>query len=153
MTPSTRLPDSWVESLLNRMSAIYGTKFVAQWERTNPAEMRDMWAEALGPFDGERIKWALLQLVANNPFPPTLPEFVMLCRQAPRKESPALPAPVVPVDVARSRAAELEAASQKIAAKPKNFRKWAEEILANPKAYPAYSVKCAKEAIGASDAN
>lgn len=153
MTQSTRLPDSWVKSLLDRMAAMYGEKFVRQWEKTDPDAMRDMWAESLGRFDGERIKWALQHLVANNPFPPTLPEFVMLCKQAPRLEVPALQAPVVPAEVAKGRAAELEQAAQKIAAKPKDFRKWARDILANPKGYPAYSVKCAKEAMRASDAH
>lgn len=148
MTQSTRLPDSWVKSLLDRMSAMYGEKFVRQWEKTDPNAMRDMWADALGHFHGEQIKWALLYLVQNNPFPPTLPEFAMLCRQAPRPEVPALPAPVVPASVARARAAELEAAAQRIAKKPQDFRKWARDIMENPNAFPAYSVKCAKEALG-----
>lgn len=151
MTQSKRMPDSWVESLLSRMSAMYGTKFVSQWERADPAQMRDMWAESLGHFHGEQIKWALLHLVQNNPFPPTLPEFAILCRQAPRPEVPALPAPVVPPSVARARAAELEAAAERIAKKPQDFRKWAREIMANPSAFPPYSVKCAKEALGRSE--
>lgn len=153
MTQSTRLPDSWVKSLLDRMAAMYGEKFVRQWEKTDPDAMCDMWADALGQFDGERIKWALLHLVANNPFPPTLPEFVMLCKQAPRKEVPALPAPVVPVEVAKARAVELDQAAQKIAAKPRDSRQWARDILANPRAFPSCSVKCAREAMVAADAN
>lgn len=152
MTQSTRLPDLWVKSLLDRMAAMYGEKFVRQWEKTNPDAMRDMWAESLGHFHGEQIKWALLHLVQNNPFPPTLPEFAMLCRQAPRPEVPALPAPVVPPEVARARAVELEDAAKRIAKKPQDFRKWARDIMANPNAFPPYSVKCAKEALGAPDA-
>lgn len=153
MTQSTRLPDSWVKSLLDRMAAMYGEKFVRQWEKTDPDAMRDMWADSLGRYDGEQIKWALLHLVANNPFPPTLPEFVMLCKQAPRPEVPALPAPVVAPEVAKQRAREIERTAEQIASKPKDPRKWAKDILANPRAYPSYSVKCAKEAMGAADAN
>ena len=145
---SKPLPDSWIKSLLDRMAAMYGEKFVRQWEKTDPSAMREMWANALGRYDGEQIKWALLHLVGNNPFPPTLPEFVILCRQAPRSEIPSLPAPVVPQEVARARAAEIEAASRKIAAKPQDFRKWARDILANPRVFPPYSVKCAQEAMG-----
>lgn len=148
MTQSMRLPDSWVESLLNRMAAIYGEKFLNLWSRTPPADMRDMWADALGRFDGEQIKWALHHLIANNPFPPTLPEFVMLCRQAPRPEVPALPAPVVPKEVAKARAAELESAAKRVASKKSDGRGWAREILANPRQFPHISVKFAREALG-----
>lgn len=145
---SNRLPDSWVESLLDRMAAMYGEKFVRQWERTNPSAMRDMWAESLGQFDGERIKWALLHLVSNNPFPPTLPEFVMLCRQAPRPEAPALPAPIVPKSVAQQRAEELAQASEKIASAKKDYKLWAREVLANPRVFPPISEKFARMALG-----
>ena len=91
--PSTRLPDSWVESLLARMLATYGQKFRSQWADVPPETLRETWAAALGRFDGERIKWALEQMIATCPWPPTLPEFVALCRQAPREEPAKLPAP------------------------------------------------------------
>ena len=91
--PSTRLPDSWVESLLARMLATYGQKFRSQWADVPPETLRETWAVALGRFDGERIKWALEQMIATCPWPPTLPEFVALCRQAPREEPAKLPAP------------------------------------------------------------
>ena len=88
-----RLPDSWVESLLARMLATYGQKFRSQWADVPPETLRETWAVALGRFDGERIKWALEQMIATCPWPPTLPEFVALCRQAPREEPAKLPAP------------------------------------------------------------
>lgn len=91
--PSTRLPDSWVESLLARMLATYGQKFRSQWADVPPETLRETWAVALGRFDGERIKWALEQMIATCPWPPTLPEFAALCRQAPREEPAKLPAP------------------------------------------------------------
>lgn len=91
--PSMRLPDSWVESLLARMLATYGQKFRSQWADVPPETLRETWAVALGRFDGERIKWALEQMIATCPWPPTLPEFVALCRQAPREEPAKLPAP------------------------------------------------------------
>ena len=91
--PSTRLPDSWVESLLARMLATYGQKFRSQWADVPPETLRETWAVALGRFDGARIKWALEQMVATCPWPPTLPEFVAMCRQAPREEPVKLPAP------------------------------------------------------------
>ena len=148
MTQSTRLPDAWVKSLLDRMAAMYGEKFVRQWEKTDPDAMRDMWAESLGRFDGDQIKWALQHLVGNNPFPPTLPEFVILCKQAPRAEVPALPAPIVPLSIRQQRAAELAKQAEKVASKRPDGRRWAREILASPRQYPSIAVKFARMALG-----
>lgn len=119
-----RIPDHWVTSLLDKLAAIYGAKFAAQWSGTNPDAMRDMWAEALGPYDGERIKWALVQARDNNPFPPTLPEFVLLCKQAPRKEAPALPAPKVDPEIAHMRAQEAAQAAKRLSDK-RDYHSWA----------------------------
>lgn len=93
--PSTqKLPDAWVESLLARMLSIYGHRFQSQWADVPPASMLETWAATLGRFTGEQIRWALEQMVTSCPWPPTLPEFVALCRQAPRPEPVnVLPAP------------------------------------------------------------
>lgn len=119
---STRLPDSWVKLLLDRMSAMYGEKFVRQWEKTDPDVMRNLWAESLGCFAGEQIKWALLHLAANNPYPPTLPEFVILCKQAPRPQPPALPAPSIDYDEVAPYIAE---AAKQVAAPREDMLGWA----------------------------
>lgn len=124
--PSTqKLPDAWVESLLARMLAIYGQKFRAQWADVPPESMRETWAVTLGRFDGERIRWALEQMVATCPWPPTLPEFVALCRQAPRAEPPALPAPTPTEQQRAARVEELAGGAFK--ARPPG-RWWAEAL-------------------------
>lgn len=128
---STRLPESWVKSLFAKLSAMYGEKFARQWEGVEQSLLIDTWAEALAPFadDGEhrgkRIAWALQQCRDSHPFPPTLPEFVLLVRQAPRPEPLALPAPKVAPEVAQERAAELSTAAKRIAEKPRDFLAWA----------------------------
>ena len=87
---STHLPASWVESLFGKLAALYGDQFLRKWEHVPKADLLQTWAEGLGPYadDGEhrgmRLKWALSQLRDNNPFPPSLPEFIALVRQAPR---------------------------------------------------------------------
>ncbi len=127
--PLMRLPDAWVESLLARMLAIYGQKFRSQWA-DGPAEaMRETWAVALGRFDGERIKWALEQMIATCPWPPTLPEFAALCRQAPRDEPAKLPAPNVPPSVIEARQAEAQAIAAKVAANVPG-KAWAHKLRA-----------------------
>lgn len=113
--PLTRLPDHWVESLLARMLAIYGQKFRSQWADVPAESMRKTWAVALGRFDRERIKWALDQMIATCPWPPTLPEFAALCRQAPRDEPVKLPAPDVTPSVIEARQAEAQAIAARVA--------------------------------------
>ncbi len=136
---STHLPASWVESLFGKMAAIYGDQFARKWEAVPRAELVGQWAEALAPYadDGEhrgqRIKWALVQLRDNNPFPPSLPEFVALVRQAPRPEVPALPAPKVSPEVAHQRAEEMASAVKRIASKPRDYLDWAKRADLVPK--------------------
>lgn len=129
--PSTPLPASWVESLFAKMAALYGESFARKWEGVPKADLMATWAEALWPYAdepphrGERLKWALDQLRDNNPYPPTLPEFVQLLRQAPRPQRPALPEPKVPASVAQKRAAELAAAARRISEKKEDGTAWA----------------------------
>lgn len=144
---SSRLPDSWVDSLITRLESMYGSGFVAMWENTSAQDMRNLWAEALARFSGEQIKWALGALIdRGTAFPPSLPEFAALCRQAPRPQQPALPAPVVDPAVAKERA---QAIATQFSAFGSNVghKRWAKDILENPKAYPPISLKLAKEAL------
>lgn len=128
---SMRLPDSWVESLFGKLAALYGDQFLRKWEHVHKADLVQTWAEGLGPYadDGEhrgmRLKWALAQLRDNNPFPPSLPEFIALVRQAPRPEVPALPAPKVAPEVASQRADEMAKAVKRITSKQRDFLDWA----------------------------
>ena len=126
--PLTRLPDHWVESLLARMLAIYGQKFRSQWADVPAESMRETWAVALGRFDGERIKWALDQMIATCPWPPTLPEFAALCRQAPRDEPAKLPAPDVPPAVIAARQAEVEDMARQVLAPKVDHKAWAQKL-------------------------
>lgn len=128
---SMPLPDAWVKSLFGKFAAMYGEKFASQWRNVPESEIVSVWSEALGPYadDGEhrgsRIKWALMQLRDNNPFPPTLPEFVQLVRQAPRPQPAALPAPKVSPDVAKDRADQIAQAAKKAASKQQDPLAWA----------------------------
>ena len=128
--PLTRLPDHWVESLLARMLAIYGQKFRSQWADVPAESMRETWAVALGRFDGERIKWALDQMIATCPWPPTLPEFAALCRQAPRAEPAKLPAPDVPPAAIAARQAEAEDMARQVLAPKVDHKAWAQKLRA-----------------------
>lgn len=51
------------------------------WGEADPAEIKALWAAELGLFDPDDLKWALNALrTAYLEFPPTLFQFVALCR-------------------------------------------------------------------------
>lgn len=128
---STHLPASWVESLFGKLAALYGDQFLRKWEHVPKADLLQTWAEGLGPYAdegehrGQRLKWALAQLRDNNPFPPSLPEFIALVRQSPRPEVPALPAPKVAPEVASQRADEMAQTVKRITSKQRDYLDWA----------------------------
>lgn len=126
------MPESWTESLIKKLGAMYGEKFRNQWKGVSREDMLGTWAEVLGPYcdigqdgQGQRIKWALDQLAANNPYPPTLPEFVALCRQAPRPQVRALPEPAVSDEQAAENLREIDGMAREMAGEKRDFIAWA----------------------------
>ena len=112
------LKRSWVRKLFAEMQGNYGTRFLDMW-RSGQADTNgddvglqnamDMWAEKLAGFR-ERPD-AIRRVLDTLPkHPPTLPEFVDLCRTScPKQEMKALPAPEVPPSVIAARQAEVQA--------------------------------------------
>lgn len=89
------LPDGWIAKIFDHMAAMYGSKFADLWRGTEPEKVRAMWAEKLAGFADkpQAIKQALSAL-DDHPFPPTMPEFLALCRDAAKRigdNKPALP--------------------------------------------------------------
>lgn len=78
------LPSAWVDRLFSRLAAFYGSqKLATMWVDADMAEVKAVWAEQLGRFEPASISAALQRLIdSGNQWPPTLPEFVELCRQA-----------------------------------------------------------------------
>jgi len=73
------LPCGWAERIIERMQALYGTQFARQWESVEPKRLAEIWGEELAGFTGVEIA-AGLTACKTRPWPPTLPEFVTLCR-------------------------------------------------------------------------
>ena len=156
---SRTLPVSWVDRLFDRMQGFYGSLWVDRWRSGElDANGRDRgllnakatWCIELGGFvdQSERIQKAI-EACRSCKLPPTLPEFMELCRQASPNVVPALPAPKVSQEVARERVAQLEAGVSKITGMAgRDHKKWARDILADPKKFPAVSVRMAREALG-----
>lgn len=77
------LPKEWVERLFSRLQAIYGNRVTTMWADANPQEVQSVWAEGLGGFVGDDLRDALTAMQSAYPdYPPTLPQFSALCRDA-----------------------------------------------------------------------
>jgi hypothetical protein len=84
--PSTALPSEWVERIFTRLSAMYGDKLARMWAGLDPEAVKAEWAEALGGFTGTEILVGL-NSARSLTWPPTLGEFMALCRPEPPYEA------------------------------------------------------------------
>jgi hypothetical protein len=77
--PATAVPETWIDALFERMAASYGSKFADLWRGVDINSVRRLWGIELAKVTREEWKHGVDSLV-TRPFPPTLPEFVALCR-------------------------------------------------------------------------
>lgn len=132
-TQRPALPDSWVERIFDRMQGLYGSLWVDRWRSGEMVERggksfdrgvmlaKATWAEELGGFAGmpDRISKAL-EACRSRSLPPTLPEFLQMCRQQ-YDELQKLPAPSMSRDEVAPRVAAMVA---KVAAPKQDFLGW-----------------------------
>lgn len=84
------LPDDWIERLFSKLSALYGSKFSDLWRGTDAVEVKALWASKLaGFYQIPGCIKAALDACDDRPWPPTLPEFLGLCRDAARRNGTA----------------------------------------------------------------
>ena len=124
---SKELQQGWIERLFSRFAALYGAAFGRQWEGTNLAEVKAVWAEKLGGFNAQQIGEAL-KSCDERPYPPNLPEFIALCRQSARRSGklPIFDAPTLSPDELKARSAQLARAATKPA--EYDYRGWCKEL-------------------------
>lgn len=77
--PADALPESWISTLFEKMTTFYGSRFLDMWRGTDMALVRRMWAVELSQLSNAELKRGSSTLISRQ-FPPTLPEFVLLCR-------------------------------------------------------------------------
>ena len=127
-----------MRKLFAELQGNYGTRFLDMWRSgvtdTNNDDVgllnaMALWAEKLAGFR-ERPD-AIRRVLDTLPkHPPTLPEFVALCRQScPKQEVKALPAPDVPPSVIAARQAEAEAIAARVAGNVPS-KAWAHKLRA-----------------------
>jgi hypothetical protein len=73
------LPDSWIAALFNKLAAYYGNRFTDMWRGVDIETVRKTWAEKLVVYSPEALTYALEQCETHD-WPPSLPEFVKLCK-------------------------------------------------------------------------
>lgn len=132
------------------MQGNYGSRFLDMWRTGQPLadgtdaglrNARELWAKKLAGFaeHPERIGRALQCL---PPHPPTLPEFVALCRQQYADTHAALPSPRMASEDVEPRIAE---AAGKVAAKREDPLGWAKCVPNNRGAWERFIVELVED--------
>ena len=113
-----QIPNKAVARVWSKMIEIYGHKWASQFgEVSRPdgslTSTARTWAQGLGKYTAQQISKGFSRLVEDgNEWPPSLPSFVMMCRE----EKPiasyhrivtALPAPEVSPEVIKKNLAEM----------------------------------------------
>lgn len=78
---STDRQGEWVDRLFGRLSAMYGARFADMWAGLDLAMIKAAWAEDLGDLATDEIARGVAACKQRD-WPPTLPEFLGLCRPA-----------------------------------------------------------------------
>jgi hypothetical protein len=149
------LPSHAIDRLWERFTAIYGSQKVATaWGGVTNAERDLVWGEALSRYPLQAIGDAVRDLAENGTgWPPTLPEFVAMVREAmPRPEHQrALPPPA---RTTHEIAAGAELARKAVAAVADTTSadpaRWAYAVLERvdrKESVPAAGVTCALQAL------
>ena len=128
----TALPDEWSERIFMRMENFYGAKWVNSLGGIERERVREAWGEELFGFSANEISRGI-EACRSLSWPPTLPEFMMLCRPATRGYGIREPEPKpkvepVPLDEAKQRAKELVEQVRGFAL-PAPSTKWAVDLL------------------------
>lgn len=76
---SSALPDPWIDRLFARFEAMYGAKFADAWRGCNIAHVKTVWADSLGGCSRDELAAGVAKCMERD-WPPTLPEFLKLCR-------------------------------------------------------------------------
>lgn len=76
---SEPLPMPWVDRLFARLLGFYGAKLSEQWKGLDLGMVKALWAEELAGYTAQEIARGI-EGCRSRDWPPTLPEFLKLCR-------------------------------------------------------------------------
>ena len=80
-TSTEALPIAWIERLFEKMVSLYGHKFLDMWRDVDLQAVKTTWAAELGKLTRDEIAKGANALMTQE-WPPTLPQFIKLCRPA-----------------------------------------------------------------------
>ena len=126
------LPDAWVGKIFDHMSGLYGSKFADLWNGSNVESVRRTWAVKLAGFaDMPKAIKEALDALDSKPYPPTLPEFIALCREAGRRHAEPLAAiEYKPTPEEQQKADEMiRKAAKSITTDKRDHRAWIDALL------------------------
>lgn len=96
------LPSAWVDRLFEKLSLVYGQRFLGLYAGLNLDAVKADWADELAGFQQSpnAIRHGLENLPADHP--PTVLQFRDLCRKAPQFLPKALPEPAPNPEIAKA---------------------------------------------------
>jgi hypothetical protein len=102
------LPDSWIEKIFMAMASAYGTLFTDRWRDLDLHAVKGFWAGELASFSDnpECFGMAIKTMLQGCKLPPTLPEFIAICRNHYRRPTEVVAAiehKLSPEDIERNR--------------------------------------------------
>ncbi len=80
-TNQAAFPETWAEKLFQIMEDSYGSLWVDRYAGLDRERVKRTWSERLSGYSGAEIKRGI-DATMQSKFPPTLPEFLQLCRPA-----------------------------------------------------------------------
>ena len=78
-TSTNPIPPSWVDALFAKMLSLYGNKFSDMWRDQDISVIKKVWAEELGKLSRDDMARGAKMLMQKE-WPPTLPEFIKMCK-------------------------------------------------------------------------
>lgn len=80
-----------IDELFLKFAAYYGSQFLSKWAGIDIDMVKSEWADGLEQFTVETVGKALDYVRENCEFPPSLPEFIKICKEfKPRPEEKVL---------------------------------------------------------------
>jgi hypothetical protein len=79
---SQAIPTSSIEAVFSEFEVAYGANFGRMWQYSSPEDVKRTWAKKLAEFKGLSLKKMIKATLLKHPaFPPTLGEFMAVCRE------------------------------------------------------------------------
>ena len=150
--PANAIPETWIESLFEKMLFTYGAKFSNQWNGIDPSGLKRHWATELGEFKSEELKAGVARLKEHD-WPPSLSQFEKMCKVERREPSHmlALPAPRSPNAEKEAKAMMEKLGADGVLKSKTDHKLWAKRIIVKAKqplsGMSALQIRFAREAM------